>query len=308
MTHKQTIKLSKKLMKKAIKLLGKYMAVNSLVNLDCGRNYITYNYSIFDFLMNNRGEASGVKPERVGKFIKLVEQDKYYFDLAVILVNKKGVILDGRHRFEQAKACSLPVLFCITDDERLNINNGFELACNIAIFNAHNPKWESNDNYKTAFLFKRPLAIEMDIVMGGVAARIKGIESANFKATQLIHLLDFTHTSTLLRARTLEEFDRNDLLLVLKDKVFLSGLNDVVSIIAHIATHGAHVRSSKVVESLARLLKTNPHFSIKQCAKNVESLGTYDITNENKKKLDNLFLEYGNLEHGNVQYRKFRIV
>jgi len=305
--NETTVKLGKKLLKQTKALFSKYMQVNSFVNLDPGRNYITYNYSIFDFLIYNRGVKSGVKNTRVQKFINLVKENKYYFDLAVIIVNQNGVILDGRHRFEQAKACGLPVLFVITDDPRLNIANGFELACNIAIFNAHNPKWESTDNYNTAVLFKRSLAVHMDSILGKLSTNYPKVDSTVFKSTQFIHLLDFKHLKTTLRSRTLEEFDRTELLNVAVTKEFNEALKSVLSIISYFLVYGAPVRTSKVIESLAMLIKTDPHFCITQCAKNVKKMGFRPaIKNENKKDLDNLFSEYGKLIDGNVQYRKFR--
>jgi len=66
----------------------------------------TYNYSMFEPLKGNRA----INPIHLKR---ITESIKNNYLLSPILINEKGQIIDGQHRFKSAKDLGLPIRYIV---------------------------------------------------------------------------------------------------------------------------------------------------------------------------------------------------
>lgn len=109
---------------------------------------VTTNYALFK---HNEGNRDGLQPKRVNNFVRKIENNTFYPILGAIRVNKKGVILDGNHRFAALVRCGKPIVFMVVEDYDLN---------EIADYNSSiSSSWKNNDNFESALYDNAELAV-----------------------------------------------------------------------------------------------------------------------------------------------------
>lgn len=113
---------------------------------------ITTNYSLFSLREGNR---NGSQDKRIKNFRKKIAENRFYPLLGHIFVDRKGVIIEGNHRFEACVAEGKPIIFMVIDDMTLDEISDYNT-------NKISPSWKNLDNFGSAKTQNYELAIIFD--------------------------------------------------------------------------------------------------------------------------------------------------
>lgn len=134
--------------------------VKDLNGLEPNRVYMTKDHSILKNTEGNRGQLNSA---RINKIKKLIKNGEFINEVSFLLVNKRGEIIDGNHRFVAQTDMGLPLFFIITDVAKFNRRDKNEVLDNIARINSGmNPVWSSKDNWKSAIESEVEIAVKLD--------------------------------------------------------------------------------------------------------------------------------------------------
>jgi len=113
---------------------------------------ITTNYSLFK---EREGNRNGIQEKRIKNFCEKIRKNRFYPILGLIFVDRKGVIIDGHHRYNACVREGKPIVFMVIDDMTLN---------EISDFNSNkiSPVWKNDDTFGSAKAFGFELALIFD--------------------------------------------------------------------------------------------------------------------------------------------------
>lgn len=137
--------------------------VTSLVGLERGIVYTTYNYALIKNLTHNRGEdySPQKKNKRSNEFIKLVNNNKFHWRISHCMINEEGECIDGNGKFICISSLNEPLNFTITDENVFNDVNPSNKLNAVSEF-ATNSSWQPKDNYLSALNAGELVAVEID--------------------------------------------------------------------------------------------------------------------------------------------------
>lgn len=115
---------------------------------------MTMIYSIFS---HRKGNRNGIQERRVANLIKKIKADRFYPVLGLIFVDRRGVIIDGHHRFEALQREGKPIVFMVVTNMTIE---------EIADYNTNkvSPSWKNPDNFGSALDLDYELAHKLDTV------------------------------------------------------------------------------------------------------------------------------------------------
>ena len=118
------------------------------------RVFKSTNYSMFK---EREGNRNGLQDRRVKNFIKKIKADRFYPVLGLIFIDRKGIIIDGHHRFEALKRQAKPIFFMVIEDMTLPEISDFNT-------NKVNPAWKNKDNFSSAKTLGYDVATTLDTI------------------------------------------------------------------------------------------------------------------------------------------------
>jgi hypothetical protein len=125
-------------------------------------------YDFFKPIEGNRGRTQKFDEKRVRNIVKIIESGNYYEEMSLVIVNKKGTIIDGVHRVEALRRKDMYVYFRMLTSDRYNPKNPADLMLVVSTINTYNPAWTAKEMFETALLLGNKLATLLDDLRCGL--------------------------------------------------------------------------------------------------------------------------------------------
>lgn len=131
-------------------------------NLNSAEVQRTKLWDFFKPIEGNRGKTQKYDEKRVRNIIKIIESGNYYEELSIVIVNKKGIIIDGVHRVEALRRLKMFVYFRMLTSDLYNPKDPSDLMLVVSTINTYNPAWTAKEMFETALLLGNKLATLLD--------------------------------------------------------------------------------------------------------------------------------------------------
>jgi hypothetical protein len=196
--------------------------VKTLKGLAAKQVHTTKEYDLFTFAEFNRATKDGYVPKKVEEFRKLIKNGLFLFELQFILVNRKGVIVEGNNRFQALKEENEEIHFIITDWDLVNGDVTEEQFSEILItINGVAGQWKRNEVWLNALRLKMPLAEKIEeykqIAWGFLEKEIQDFKKNSFTPSKIIGVVK----------KDLQFYHGNKITMpILKDKDLIKKINE----------------------------------------------------------------------------------
>lgn len=201
-----------------------YQTVNTLKGKCPGVFYQTTKYGLFKNTKTNRGEENGIVESKVKKLIKIILAGLFIPKLQHIMVNLKGEIIDGHHRFEALKRLGMPIYFVLYDADEVNNKSQLEVTKILILINSIDPRWNGPQKFRAAVENDIEIALEIDLIINETIEKIDGLDKRSFTPSKVIGILrhdpQYLHGNQL----TIEDFEDEELLDRIRSKEFRSDI------------------------------------------------------------------------------------
>lgn len=147
--------------------------IKQMRNLNSAEVQRTKLYDFFKPIEGNRGRTQQFDERRVKNLLKIIDSGNYYEELSLVIVNKKGTIIDGVHRVEALRRRDMFVYFRMLTSDRYNPKNPADLMLVVSTINTYNPAWTAKEMFETALLLGNKLATLLDDLRCGIVTSNK---------------------------------------------------------------------------------------------------------------------------------------
>lgn len=229
----------------------------------------TKNYKLFKHLKFNRGRKNSIDRKRVDA-IKQMIKDGVYFDVAIVVINVFGIIIDGNHTFVALSELGMDIPYMVSKD--LQTTDDKKLVMAISRINAHNSKWRKTETSNTAKMCGFPLALRVNEIVETISqfTNIKVNKIMESWVFALIHR-DAKYFYQSKELDLVEAFDNDDALAKATDESFDEVLDLYIDIVERVKHIGS--RFNNASEHILKLVWENSIFDIERFLNNVDKYG-----------------------------------
>lgn len=246
-----------------------YRTVSSLNGLKSNEILKTKKYSIFATLVGNRGEKQGYEEKRVQKLVALIKSGNYFEAMSIILVNRKGIALDGNNRIEAARRTNTYVLFCVMTEAKYNGSKSETISV-VTQFNACNPTWTAVQQYKTALEEGCELAhIIEDLRADFVAGSNGTFKTTDITVSQMMTVVERSSIKTHSLKRNFSEYYNQDYLTYAKTSQFKKEFDFVCRIIQYFKVGALSTNTNAILKQVLYVMWTDNKFNMDIFEKNL---------------------------------------
>lgn len=205
--------------------------VTSLEKTKVGRVYATSNYSLFKHLGFNRGEDNGVDVKRVTAFQKMLESGKFYARLPQVIINLKGLIVDGHHRKLMLESLGEPIKFIITDEPAFNEGTETEIMIAVSELNGTSSKWNSKAHFDAAVKMEVPLAMRIKHIKTTLDTKY-GVKKGMVSPSRIYGVITRELKALESNLKTVGDYQNESILNLSNEKLFIEELEFIYGVIA----------------------------------------------------------------------------
>ena len=234
-----------------------YRPVNSLRGINPNEICMTKNYNLFKPLFGNRGKENGFDEKRVQTLVNMIIAGTFIFDLSIIMVNKKGICIDGVNRIEALKRTNNYVIFRVVANLAVNGTESNTLNI-VSEVNDYDTRWKPTEVYNTAFMTGKPLAELIDIMRADVISHNEKLSAKDLKTNLMMTLLERNKNKTHSLKRKLKEYDNEEYLAYAKTEQFRKELEYICKVIAYFKD--SRFEANRIVEQLLFIMWSVENF------------------------------------------------
>jgi hypothetical protein len=273
-----------------------FPVVNSLDNLVVGQIYTTTNYKMLKHLKYNRGRNDGFVRARVTKIAKMVANNTFYFNVCHVLLNLKGLVIDGNNRLKMLSELGLPVNFEITAQPQFNMDDESEILNNVSDYNAINSSWGAKDAFSSALAFGERTALVIDALKTKIENE-HGLETTMFTPSRLIALATRYSAGLGGVAQVRRAYCNDETANILESKDFQTELDYVIKMLKFVKQNNNQIREWFVIRNIMPTV-WKKELSMKVVYANMKKKGFKNMSNVDMKGVGYRTVEI--LKMGNV--------
>jgi hypothetical protein len=261
--------------------LSQYRMVNSLKGLKPSEIVQTLKYEMFTALFANRGKEKGFDEKRVQRLVALIESGEYYHEMSIVIVNKKGVSIDGANRIEAHRRTGTPVLFRVLTSAMYNgtITQSLKI---VTVYNDNNPTWTANEQFNTAYQTGSVLAQLLASLRADIIGQSIKLNEKDISVNLMMTLVERNKKKTHSRKRIYSEYFNEDFLKYAQTSEFLNEFIFVAKIIEYFKDSAFDV--ARILEQLLFVLWDDSKFNCDKFFRNLLKKGFVIENLDNKQK------------------------
>lgn len=206
--------------------------------------YRTKNYDIFKPFPYNRGVESGIKESKVKAYMALMKDEKFEYEMFVVLINEHDQLLDGHNRFEAARRLNKEIYFRVLFGDKWQKQETALPA--IAKINNTNSIWTNSETFNTAISLNSELALNITRMISKAS---KAKFAVNEKSLTMLQIFTLLYRKTGHPSRiSLDDYFNPDYLAFSKTEQFKQEFDFCCYIINRFAD--SVINSTRIFEAI----------------------------------------------------------